>query len=417
MTMTQRLGALFLAGIAGLSAQSGSAAAPRAPVPAGLAVDRVVVVMRHGIRPPTKAQPMPPGIARDRWPDWPVAPGWLTPHGATAVEAIARSDRAAFRAARLLPATGCPSAIALLADSDQRTIATADHYARGLAPGCPPSIEHRPQDTPDPLFSQIDDGHAPLDPTRAASAVAAAVEVIGNGAGGIAAIEAAHRPLLARLDRALCGRAAADPKCGVSRDKTTIVPATGRSRPKLGGALDRASTAAQILLLEYAEGKPVAQVGWGRATARDITAFGAFHALEFAILARPPYLAARNMAGLTPRIAGWLEDTSPGAARIAMISGHDTQIANLAGLLGLHWRVPGIAADDPVPGGAILLERLSDAAGRHYVRAAYRAQSLEELRAGTARSPYRRVIPIAGCTARGVAGLCTLDAFLAKLTG
>ncbi|WP_242140265.1 histidine-type phosphatase [Sphingomonas sp. TREG-RG-20F-R18-01] len=412
MTIMRRFRTLLWVAMAANSLPAGASADERLVAPAGLTVDRTVVVMRHGVRPPTKAQPMPEGVARDPWPRWPVAPGWLTPHGAAAVEAIASADRAAFLETRLLPAHACPTHIALLADSDQRTIATARSYADGLAPGCALSIEHLAQDTPDPLFDQIDGGHAPLDPARAQAAVAAAV-----GPGGIAAIEARMRPLLARLDQVLCGRAASATRCGIAREPTTIAPATERGRPKLRGALDRASTAAQILLLEYADGKPAADVGWGRVTADEITAFGAFHALEFAMLARPPYLAARNMAGLSPRIIGWLADASPDAPTLAMIAGHDTNIANLAGLLGLHWRVPGIAVDDPVPGGAILIERLSDAAGNHFIRAAYRAQSLDELRAGTARALYRQRLPIAGCTARGIPGLCTLDAFAAKLNG
>ncbi len=392
-----------------LATMANGAAAADSPS-AGLKLDRVVLLMRHGIRPPTKAQPMPKGVAADAWPSWPVAPGWLTPHGAAAVTAVAEADRAGFVAAGLIAASACPTRVALLADSDQRTIATAQSYAKGLAPDCAIAIEHRPQDEADPLFNQIADGHAPLDAARAAAAVDAAV-----GPGGIASVERSVSPLLARLDRILCGPAKT--QCGVAREPSTLTPATAATRPKLGGALDRASTAAQILLLEYAEGKPAADVGWGRATAADVTDLGAFHALEFRLLARPPYIAARNMAGLSPRIVGWLSDDGPAAPTIAMIAAHDTQVANLAGLLDLHWRVPGIAADDPVPGGAIVLERLSDARGQHYVRAVYRAQSLAELRAGTARAPYRAVLPIAGCAARGVVGLCTLAAFSAKLAG
>lgn len=392
------------------SAMPADARTPVAAEDRALTLDRVVVVMRHGIRPPTKLQPMPAGTATDDWPTWPVAPGWLTPHGAQAVTAIAASDRDLFRATHLVPTRGCPVRLALLADSDQRTIATAEAYARGLAPGCTITVEHLAQDVADPLFSQIDGGHAPLDPAQATAAVSAAI-----GPGGIARLEARMKPLLARLDGVLCGRTVPSPTCGVTRVPTAITPATVRSRPKLTGALDRASTAAQVLLLEYADGKPLRDVGWGRATAADITAFGAFHALEFAVLARPRYLAARNMAGLSLRIERWLGDAAPDAPTIAMIAGHDTNIANLAGLLGLHWQVPGIAKDDPVPGGAILLERLTDAAGHHYVRAVYRAQSLEELRAGTARTPYRKILPIAGCQARGVIGLCALDALVERL--
>lgn len=385
-----------------------AALADTPPTVAPLAVDRVVLMMRHGIRPPTKAQPLPADVTPAAWPTWTTKPGWLTDHGARAIVAVADFDRIGFVKAGLLPRTDCPTRIALLADSDQRTIATAAHYAQGLAPGCTLAIEHRPQDEPDPLFNQIDGGHAPLDPARAAAAIDRAA-----GPGGIGAIERRMKPLLTRLDQILCGPAPIG--CGVAREPSTITPATATSRPKLGGALDRASTAAQILLLEYAEGKPAKDVGWGRATAADITALGAFHALEFRLLAQPPYIAAQNLAGLSPRIAAWLSDDSLTAPKIAMIAGHDTNVANLAGLLGLHWRVPGIAADDPVPGGAIMLERLSDTAGNHYVRAVYRAQSLRELRTASARTPYRQILPIAGCTARGVIGLCSLPDFLAKL--
>ena len=171
-----RLAALALA----VTALGGAAPAPNAP--AGLKVDRVVLLMRHGIRPPTKPQPMPHGVAADAWPSWPVAPGWLTPHGAAAVLAVAGADRASFVASGLMPATACPTRVALLADSDQRTIATAERYAKGLAPGCAIAIEHRAQDEADPLFNQIADGHAPLDPARAAAAVDAAV-----GPGGASA--------------------------------------------------------------------------------------------------------------------------------------------------------------------------------------------------------------------------------------
>lgn len=403
---TSRTGRTLAALAAMLAGVALTAGAPADP----LQVDRVVLMMRHGIRPPTKAQPMPIGTAAAAWPTWSVKPGWLTEHGASAIVALADFDRIGFIKAGLLPLTDCPTRIALLADSDQRTIATAASYAKGVAPGCSLTIEHRPQDEPDPMFNPIESGQAPLDPARAAAAIDAAV-----GPRGIATTERGMKPLLIRLDRVLCGSATAT--CGVAREPTTIRPATATSRPKLGGALDRASTAAQILLLEYAEGKPANEVGWGRATASDIAAFGAFHALEFRLLARPPYIATRNLAGLSPRIATWLTDEAPTAPKVALIAGHDTNVANLAGVLGLHWNVPGIAADDPVPGGAIQLERLTDGKGNHYVRASYRAQSLPELRAATAKTPYHKVLPIAGCKARGIDGLCTLSDFLAKLRG
>ncbi|NYT41988.1 histidine-type phosphatase [Sphingomonas sp. R-74633] len=401
----------LLGGVALALALSANGPAPAGDAPPpGLSVDRVVLLMRHGVRPPTKAVPMPAGTAVDPWPSWPVPPGWLTPHGAEAIGRLGSWDGARLRRLGVLPATGCPEAgaVTVIADSDQRTIATADAWLAALAPGCAISNRHRPQDEPDPIFSAIEQGQGGYDPRKADAAVAAAV-----GPGGIAAVETRHRALLTLLDKILCG--AAKSGCGVSAEPSSIGPATAGKRPKLGGALDRASTASQILLLEYAEGKPMAEVGWGRATPHDIAALSAFHALEFRLLARPPHVAAANLAGIAPI----LREGLTGKAVVTLVSGHDTNVANLGGLLDVHWQVPGIATDDPAPGGAIVLERLRDAKGGLYVRALYRAQTLDQIRSAAPlgpEAPYRAVLAIPGCNARGVVGLCTLAQFEAKLT-
>lgn len=375
-----------------------------------LMVDRVVMLMRHGVRPPTKAPAMPAEVTPERWPDWPTQPGWLTPHGSLAVSRLGPVDARVWRGYGLLPAKDCPAAstIRIVADSDQRTIETARAWVATLALGCRIAIDHRPQDEPDPRFSAIESGKAPLDPAKANAAVAAEV-----GAGGFAALDARYAPLLARIDTILCGTPR--PGCGVSGTPTGLVAASPTKRPKLKGALDRASTAAQILLLEAGEGMPMAQVGWGRATLADVTALGEFHALEFRLVARPRAIAAANFAGLADIVREGLADSGP---RITMISGHDTNIANLGGLFDVHWQAPGFAADDPVPGGALILERLHDRTGTRYVRLRYRAQSLDQLRGAAALGavgPYDRILPVPGCNARGIAGLCTLDEALARL--
>ena len=390
--------------LAALVAAAATPVAARGPAaPAGLTLDRVVLLMRHGVRPPTKSPPMPAGTAREAWPQWPVAPGYLTPHGRAALARVATYDRAAWTAAGLLPRKGC-ARLRIVADSDQRTFETARSYAAGLAPGCDVAMEHKPQDVADPLFSPIDEGAVRFDADAARAAVLAAA-----GPDGIAAEERRLAPLLARLDTILCGAPRAD-GCGVAGKASDLAPAQPGKRPKLTGALDRASTAAQVLLLEYADGKPMADVGWGRATATDIGRLSELHSVEFRLLARPRYVAKANLALLAPLIADSLDGAD--AAAVTMISGHDTNIASLGGLLDLHWRVPGLAADDPSPGGAIVFERLRDARGRRYVRALYRSQTLDQIRsAAPLTSPYVAVLPIPGCIARGVTGLCTLADF------
>jgi 4-phytase/acid phosphatase len=114
----------------------------------------------------------------------------------------------------------------------------------------------------------------------------------------MAAVEAAHRPLLALADHILCGWRFGQLRH--RREPSAIAPATSAKRPKMAGALDRASTVAQIMLLEYGEGKPMPQVGWGRVTPAQIAQLSALHALEFRLLARPYPVASANLSGLLP---------------------------------------------------------------------------------------------------------------------
>ena len=388
-----------------LIAATGAEAKPR------VKVERVVLLMRHGVRPPTKAQPMPVGIAVDAWPAWAVKPGYLTPHGAQAVKLLGGFDRTmpvTGLATGLFSGRGCPAAgsVSVYSDSDQRTIATGDAWLSGFAPGCAIANDHRSQDDPDPLFSPIDTSAVPFDPARANAAVAANL-----GAGGLAAIEAKQRGVLTMLDRILCGPKPVD-GCGVSDKPSRLVPADTSARPKFKGALDLGSTAGQILLLEYAEGKPMAEVGWGRASKADIAAASALHAVEYNVVARPDYVAASNSALIAKRMVAALTD--PGAAKLTLLVGHDTNVAALAGLLDLHWRVPGLAADDPSPGGAIGFELVRDGAGgKRFVRAIFRSQSLDGIRA-LAPVPASAVttLPIPGCREMPGRG-CPLAAFTA----
>jgi 4-phytase/acid phosphatase len=403
--------------VAGVLVAGGAlaAGAVEAKAPA-LKLERVVVLMRHGVRPPTKNPPFTPAITPQAWPAWPVAPGYLTPHGAQAVTQLGRWDGASLRASGVLPAKGCPTpaAVTIVADSDQRTIATAQSWLAGAVPGCALPIDHQPQGEADQRFGPLDAGLSSLDADKAQAAVLAQA-----GPGGIAAIEGAQASLLARVDAIVCGPLPASgptPACGVASQPSALAPPKPGKRPKLQGALDKASTVAQILLLEYADGKPMPDVGWGRASAQDVAQLGAFHALEFRLLARPRYIAQANLAGLLPVIAQGLT----GPARLTYIAGHDTNVANLAGLLDAHWQVPGFAADDPAPGGALVLQQWRGADGAVYVRASYRAASLDQTRAAASLGPrqpaYATPLLSQQCHALGQKGLCTLVQFQALLS-
>lgn len=409
--MTMRLGPLaWLGALAALML----AATASAQTPAGLRLERVVMIMRHGVRPPTKAQPMAVGVAKDPWPSWDVPPGYLTAHGAKAVALAGAYQRDALSRRGLFDAKTCPAAgtVSLAADSDERTIKTAEAFAASFAPGCGLSVAHRPQDEPDPVYHPFDAGVGhPLDAAVGARAVQARL-----GSGGLAAKTAAHRDLLARLQAVygccappICDRYGAKTPCSFSDLPTTL--AEGGEKPAMQGALDLASTAAQILVLEYAEGKPMSDVGWGRASKADIVALAAFHPLEYDIVARPPAVAR---AGAAPFLAAIEQAFARDGAKLTLMVAHDTNIAHIGGALDLHWKAGDFPADDPSPGGALVFEQLRDAAGARYVQVRYVAQTLDQLRElrplDAAHPPAEQTLKLPGC-----ATLCPAAQFKAIL--
>ena len=98
--------------------------------------------------------------------------------------------------------------------------------------------------------------------------------------------------------------------------------------------------------------------------------------------------------------------------------GHDTNQAELGGLLNLHWAPPGYPADDPPPGGGLLFTLLSDSAGQQYVTITYQVQSMVQIRdlqkLAADNKPELQALPIPGCGNSTALDACSLQDF-AKL--
>jgi len=163
--------------------------------------------------------------------------------------------------------------------------------------------------------------------------------------------------------------------CDLTAQPTRFADKEGRV--KISGGLDTASTLAQILLLEYTDGKPMDQVGWGKVTPAQVADLSALHALEFNTVARPKAIARFGAKPLLAEIDAGL--FGEGAAYTLLV-GHDTNIAQVAGALDMNFQAPGLAQNDPAPGGALIFEKWRDAKGAETVSVRYRAQSLEEIR-------------------------------------
>lgn len=382
---------------------SGAALARPVAMPApALKLERVVMLMRHGIRPPTKADPVPPGYTRDAWPRWGVDWGLLTERGAAGVKLLGQADRALFDA-RGLGGAGCPR-VDLKASNKQRAIRTAESWAAGFMPGCTVTVAHPSGNAPDPIFHGLDDEPASFD---GAAAYRAALALAPKG--GIAAETRTYRGELTLLARVL---GCAPPGCPLLT-RPSILVAAPHDRPDLQGPLDVGSTASQSFLLEYLEGMPPAQVGWGRVTRPEIERLLRFHPLKFKYANRPDAVARVAGAPLAKAVLDGL--TRPGAAPVTLLAGHDTNIADLGGFLRVHWQVPSYPADDVPPGSALGFELLRDAAGQRYVRAFYRAQTMDQLREQRpltgGEAPFRQYLPIPGCGGTAAPTACPLDRF------
>ena len=68
-------------------------------------------------------------------------------------------------------------------------------------------------------------------------------------------------------------------------------------------------------------------------------------------------------------------------SRTVVVISSDAYVAGLAGLLNVHWQLPGYQPDYCAPGGALVFElRQSKGSKQYLVRVFYTAQTLDQLR-------------------------------------
>ena len=364
---------------------------PPAPAkPADADLQFAVILTRHGVRPPTNKNETYAPYSAAAWPEWSVRPGYLTAHGYQLMKMLGGWDRAHFAAEGLLAATGCADAahITILADSDERTRESGRALAEGLMPGCALEVQARAEGMNDPLFSY----RSTNAPTGDAALAVAAIS--GRIGGDAKNLTEAWRPQLATLDRILagCGKV---PATNPSHTSILDVPASlsvgsdGRSAA-LRGPLQTASSLSENLLLEYAEGMTGTSLGWGCLDELTLREVLQLHSAEEDIAARTWPIARMRASNLLDHILNAMEqsvsgETVAGASgkkgdRLLILSGHDTNIANVAGALSLDWIEDGRRNDTP-PGGALIFELWRKrSSGKRFVRLYYNAQTLDQMR-------------------------------------
>jgi 4-phytase/acid phosphatase len=363
-----------------------------------------VVLSRHGVRPPLTAASVLGLRSSSAWPEWEVPLGFLTPHGAAAIRQMGAYMRLDLAHKGLFPATGCPGSgeIYLYADTQQRTIMSTRNTFAGLEPGCDLPPVHTIVTAPgvdDPVFSPVP-GTFPLPSAEAIEADRQAA--LGNDPAAFFSL--AGNPEL----KELAGILVPDPAHPAAK------PILYDPRP-----LAVASPLIEDFLLEYVDGKPLPEVGWGRVDEPTLRRLMPLYVKGFGLVTRPSLTARTRSSNLVAHILDTLEQAAqpaqtqpavpvPGAfgpvgTRLVYLGGHDSDLSRIGGLFNLHWTVEGVTDDTP-PDSQIVFELWQNSKSKQYtVRLFYRAQTYDQLRSGqalTLASPPAKVdLTPPGCRA------------------
>jgi 4-phytase/acid phosphatase len=267
-----------------------------------------------------------------------------------------------------------------------------------------------PEGTPDVLFHPLEAHTVSVDPALAVAAIS------GRIGGNPNYPTDAYRPQLTELDAILakCG----DPATPSSKRQSILqIPArlttgTGDHLAELRGPLSTASTLTENLLLEYTEGMDASNVGWGCVNGSNLDALLQLHTAASEFAQRPKPIAQAQSSSLLHQVLLSISQAAVGKPqagavgrvndRALFLIGHDTNIASIAGLLGLDWIADG-RRDDTPPGGALVFELWRSAAGNEdSVRVYYTTQTLEQMRAATVLTtqnpPVRVPVFIPACS-------------------
>jgi 4-phytase / acid phosphatase len=390
---------LFLLSAVCLTAFSVQSSAQTSAAPSGnrsADLQFVVVLSRHGVRSPLNSQADLDRFSAAPWPRWDVAPGIQTTHGNELIKILAAWDRAQWIKEGLLAASGCADAdrVTIIADTDQRTRETGRMLAEGMLPGCRVAVQSRPDGAADPLFRALNAGNFHPDTALAAASIE------GRIGGDPKNLTEAYRPQLAALDHVLagCGKVPANPRrTSIFDIPASLKPGSGSNLAASRGPLVTASTLVENLLLEYTQGMSDADTGWGCLNGATLRYLMQIDTAAWDYGYRTPALARIYASNLLDKIEKTLEQGATGKPvsgalgkpgdKLVILIGHDSNIAPVAGALGIDWIIDG-RVDDTPPGGALIFELWrSRTDGKPFVRVEYRAQTLEQMRQTQPLSP------------------------------
>jgi 4-phytase/acid phosphatase len=395
------------------------------PVPPGWQIERAVLLSRHGVRAPIETNAELDQFVATPWPTWPVPSGYLTLRGAELMRLMGGYYRVLYGGRGLVQADDCPPAgtVAAWADIEQRTRVSGVSLLAGMYPRCA-SLALRNQDdptVPDPLFHPLPSASCPMDPAKNRAAILARI------GGNFSSVLREYGPQLAAMQATLCPTdvSTGGRRCGLPATPPSLEVRTD-GKITMKGPFGLGSTAAEAFLMEAAEGWPTNQVAWGR-MANDAALHNllSIRSLEVDLTQKTKVIAQQKGSNMLAQIVATLLDGHkfPGLAagaqpvRFALLVGLDDNISYLQGLLNLNWEIPGFQPVEPSPGGALAFELFREiGTGQRYVRLAFYAQTLQQLRQATPLSfadpPGLQAVDLPACSTYAHERACPLERFV-----
>jgi len=392
----------------------------------------VIVVSRHGIRAPIESETRGNRFNKKPWPTWPVAPGVLTPHGA----AVLRQMGAWYRE-RYASALGVHSCVPVFAyaNETQRTVASARALLDGMTPECKIAVHTRRQN--DAAVTQSESAEetpaVERDPVFGAEAWAAkadhsllAAAIRGQMGGDVARWAVEQKEPLDELQSVFARSGGGGFSGGGLQQLLRDVPSTvnagkGDSLVDISTPVRVGADFAENFLLEYVEGLPMQDVGWGLVSRTELDRLMAMNTRYHDVVLRTPYFAQVGASEMASRIDRTLQQAMTGKSvqgafgstkdRIVMLVGHDSNLTWMGGLLRTQWLLPEGAMNATPPGSAMVFELHRRASGEWYVSVAFVSETLEQMRTAEKAVPVVAPVFVPGCSTSGEGYPCEVGAF------
>jgi 4-phytase/acid phosphatase len=366
----------------------------------GTVLKQIIIFGRHSIRSSVTDSNTLQQDAVDAYPTFVGVPiGYLTPNGRLAAGLLGSYFHDYLVQQGLLTAdTNTDLALSYFrANSIERSYITAAEFGAGLIPGASIPVHTYATGIPDPVFDPLSAGVATVDPARAVTEIQG---IYGSGSN----LMSAYSGELSLVSQVLyppgtqptgTNQGSVDPTTQPITLVTNLPQSSGPPYATGGvinmGGLDSAVSAADPFVMQYTDGFPTNEVAWGRLTLDTLSQQTRLVTLQFNICMRQPYLARVQSSSAASHILRSMLQVTGGMpldgalgtpqSQVLVIVSSDGFVAGLAGLLDMHWLLPGYQPDFCAPGGALVFElRQVTTTGEYLVRVFYTAQTFDQLR-------------------------------------